>query len=67
MDVKKALLNIGEDSAVRLVREVIRPLAEDYIKKSPNKIDDIVLPFMDMIEDAMVDAIDMIDGEVDPH
>ena len=65
VDVKKELLNIGEDTAVQLVRRVVKPLAEQYIKDSDNKVDDIILPFLDMIEDALIDLLDEIDGEQD--
>jgi hypothetical protein len=62
---KQALLNIGEDSAMRLVKEVIRPMAEQYIRDSENEIDDIILPFLGMIEAQLLSLIDRIDGEVD--
>lgn len=62
-DLKKLGLGIGEDVLVRVVKEVVRPYAEWYVVQSENKIDDVVLPFMGMLEDALVDAIDKIDGE----
>jgi hypothetical protein len=64
VDVKKVLLNLGEENAKILIKDVLRPLAQDYIQNSPSKIDDIVLPFLDMIEKAMLEAVDKIDNEV---
>jgi len=63
-DVKKVLVNLGEDAAKTVVKEVVRPYAEYYILQSPNKIDDIILPFLDQLESAIVDMLDKIDGEV---
>jgi 2-C-methyl-D-erythritol 4-phosphate cytidylyltransferase len=62
VDVKKALLKLAEQDAKVLVHEVLRPLAEDYIKASPNKVDDIILPFLGQVEDALLKAVDKIDG-----
>jgi hypothetical protein len=63
--LEQALKSIGEDAVVSLIRNVVRPFAEDYIAKSENKIDDIILPFMGQLEDALVKLADGIDGEVD--
>lgn len=64
VDIKKALLNLGEENAKVLLKEVLRPLAQEFIEKSPNKVDDAILPFLDMAEKALISAIDKIDGEV---
>ena len=64
LDVKKALLNLGEENAKAIFKQVVRPLAEDIIAKSPNKIDDLMLPFMDQLEAAVMELADKIDGEV---
>lgn len=63
VDVKKVLLNLGEENAKVLIKEVIKPLAADYIAASPNKIDDILLPFLDQVEAALIGLADKIDGE----
>lgn len=63
MDVKKVLINLAEENAKVLVHEVLKPLAQEYIAKSPNKVDDILLPFMDEVEKALLNLVDQIDGE----
>lgn len=64
LDIKKVLLNLGEENAKVLIKDVIRPMAEEYILKSENKIDDIILPFLGQIEAALLGLADKIDGEV---
>lgn len=63
-DIKKIGLNLGEDVIKTVIKEIVRPYAEEYIKNSANKIDDIILPFMDQIEKALLEISDKIDGEV---
>lgn len=63
LDLKKIALGIGEDLTVRIIKEVVRPMATAYILKSENKVDDILLPFLDQLEDALVQLADKIDGE----
>lgn len=63
LDLKKAGLNIGEDLIKAVVKDVVRPFAEQKIQESENKIDDILLPFLDQIEAALLAAADKIDGE----
>ena len=62
-DLKDALMAIGEDMAKRVVTEIVRPYAEYYISNSENKIDDIMLPFMDQLESAVLDLLDDIHKE----
>lgn len=62
-DLKQLGLEIGEDVAQAVVKKVVRPYAEYYITESENKIDDILLPFLDQLEQAIVDALDDIDGK----
>lgn len=62
-DIKKIGLNLGEDVVKTVIKEVVRPYAEHYIKESDNKIDDIVLPFLDQLEAALLEMADKIDGE----
>lgn len=64
LDLKKAGLNIGEDLIKAVVKDVVRPFAEQKIQESENKIDDILLPFLDQLEAALLAAADKIDGEV---
>lgn len=62
--MKKAGLNIGEDLIKAVVKDIVRPFAEQKILESENKIDDILLPFLDQLEAALLAAADKIDGEV---
>lgn len=64
LDLKKAGLNIAEDLVKNVVKDIVRPYAEKYIADSSNKIDDILLPFLDQLEAALLAAADKIDGEV---
>jgi hypothetical protein len=65
IDAKKVALNIGEDAAKSVVKELVLPLLEDLILKSENKYDDMLLPFKKQLEDLCLSAIDKIDGEKD--
>jgi regulator of PEP synthase PpsR (kinase-PPPase family) len=62
-DVKTIGLNLGEDVVKTVISKVVRPYAEYYIEQSPNKIDDIILPFMEQLEKALLEIADKIDGE----
>lgn len=63
-DLKKLGLDLAESTLQMAVKDVVRPYAEYYIAQSENKIDDILLPFLDQLEAALVEVIDKIDGEV---
>jgi hypothetical protein len=63
-DVKKAALNVAEDSVKSLLTNVVKPFAKQYIENSPNKVDDILLPFLDSLEAELLKFVDKIDGEV---
>lgn len=62
-DLKKAALNVGEDSVKQVVSKILMPFAQDYIANSPNKIDDILLPFLGDLEKKLLEFADKIDGE----
>lgn len=64
LDVKKVGLEIGEDVVKAVISKVVKPYAQDYILKSENKIDDILLPFLDSLEKALLELADKIDNEV---
>lgn len=64
LDLKKAGLNIGEDVVKAVISKVVKPYAEQYIVASPNKIDDVLLPFLGSLEAALLEQADKIDGEV---
>jgi hypothetical protein len=63
-DIKKIGLNLGEDVAKSVIKDIVRPYAAYYIEQSENKIDDIILPFLDQIEKALLEVVDKVDGEV---
>lgn len=60
-DIKQAGLGIAEDTAVAVIKKIVRPFAEDLVLKSENKIDDILLPFLDQLEAALVNLAEKID------
>ena len=62
-ELKDALKNVGEDTLKAIVHNVVRPLIEDIIAKSPNKVDDLLLPFIPSLEAELLKLIDQIDGE----
>lgn len=64
MDLKKAGLDLAEDTVKNVIKNIVRPYAEEYITASENKIDDILLPFLDSLESKLIEAADLIDGEV---
>jgi hypothetical protein len=63
-DLKKALLNLAEENAKTLTKDVVRPLIEQAIKDSKNQIDDLALPYLDQIQTVLLSYMDKIDGEV---
>jgi len=60
VDIKKIGLELAEQNLKVVISQIVKPLAVEYIQNSPNKIDDIVLPFVDMLEKAMIEAADKI-------
>lgn len=64
VDIKKAGLNIAEDTVKAVIKNIVRPYAEQYIVESENKIDDVLLPFLDQLETALGGLVDKIDSEV---
>lgn len=63
VDMKKAALNIAEETIKQVISQVVRPYAEIYIMKSETKVDDILLPFLDDLEKALLSVVDKIDQE----
>lgn len=64
IDAKKIALNIGEEAAKQVIKELVLPLLEEKILESENKYDDLLLPFKAQLESLALSAIDRIDGEV---
>lgn len=63
LDIKQASLSIAEDTVKAVVKDIVRPFAEEYILKSENKIDDIILGFMSQLESAILAMADKIDNQ----
>ena len=63
LDIKKAGLGIAEDTVKSVIKEIVRPYAEQLILESENKFDDTLLVFLDQLEAALIDLTDKIDGE----
>lgn len=63
LDLKKAALAIGEDTLKAVIKDIVRPFAEQKIIESPNQYDNLLLPFLDQLETALLQAVDKIDGE----
>jgi hypothetical protein len=63
-DIKKMGLGVAEETVKMVITQVVRPYAAYYVTVSENKIDDIILPFMDQLEQALLEMADKIDGEV---
>ena len=63
LDAKKVALNIGEEAARQVIKELVLPLLEQKILESENKYDDLLLPFKAQLEAMLLQAVDKIDGE----
>jgi hypothetical protein len=60
VDIKKIGLELAEQNLKVLIAQVVKPLAVEYIQNSPTKIDDAVLPFVDMLEKALLEMAEKI-------
>ena len=60
VDVKKIGLELAEQNLKIVISQIVKPLAVEYIQNSPNQIDNIILPFVDMLEKALLEAADKI-------
>lgn len=60
VDVKKIGLELAEQNLKVVISQIVKPLAVEYIQNSPNSIDNVILPFVDMLEKALLDAADKI-------
>lgn len=56
-------LNLAEDSANALVKEVLLWIKDSAVA-SDNKFDDLVLAVLPMVQDYILQQVDKIDGEV---
>lgn len=60
VDVKKVMLQLGEENLKVVIKEIIKPLAVEMIEKSATPIDNVLLPFVDQIEAALLQLADKI-------
>lgn len=58
-----ALMNLAEEEAL-LVFKATKEWLKESAKLSENKIDDVVMPFIDFTDSAILPLIDKIDGQV---
>jgi len=63
-EMKKAGLNVGEDAAKSLVKALFAALPQ-VVLASKNKVDDILVAILPVIEPQVIKLLDKIDGEVD--
>jgi len=65
VDIKEKAKALGlkhaENMLMDLVDEIMMPVAEIKIKESPNKIDDILLPYIEDVKAAIKGVVDQID------
>jgi len=62
--LKSQGLDIAEDAGKVLV-EAVFDWAEESVKLTPNKIDDIALSVMPIIKKYLIKKIDELDGEIE--
>lgn len=66
MELKSKALSLSEKVLIEAIDEILIPYAKEYVMKSENKWDDLMLPFLPQLRDALVnDLVDRIDGEDD--
>lgn len=63
VDVKKVLLNLGEENAKILLKELVRPLMQQYAEEKFPAVAPVLAPFFDQLEAGGLVLIDKIDGE----
>lgn len=61
-ELKQAGLNVGEDAAKEVVRAVFKALPK-FVLATENKVDDLLIAILPVIEPHVIKALDGIDGE----
>ena len=56
-------LNLAEDASVMAVKAILKALPE-IVEATPNKIDDMLVPLLVIVEGAVLPLLDKIDGQV---
>jgi hypothetical protein len=62
--LKSEGFEIAEDAVLKLFK-VLYPFATALVLATPNKIDDVLVPILAVLEPKIIALIDKIDGEVD--
>ena len=63
-ELKKHGLDIAEDAAVSAVKAMVKSLPPFFLA-TENKYDDLLIAILPVLEPALINALDKIDGEVD--
>jgi hypothetical protein len=71
MDLKKIIVEelksegveIAEDVAIRVLKASLK-VAKKVVAESENKVDDLLLPLLGLVEPKLLEALDKIDGHV---
>ena len=61
-ELKKEGLDIAEDAAISAVKAVLKVVPK-VVAATENKVDDILVAIIPVIEPALLDLLDKIDGE----
>jgi len=61
--LKEEGVNIAEDQAVSLVKGVFKALPK-IAEATENKVDDLVVPLLLVVEPKVLEVLDKIDGQV---
>lgn len=62
--LKENGLEIAEDAVLTLVK-IIFPFLTKFVLATPNKLDDIIVVLLPVLEPIILDYIDKLDGEKD--
>lgn len=63
-ELKQVGLNVGEDAAKEIVRAVFKVLPR-VVLQTENKVDDLLIAILPVIEPHLIKILDKIDGEVE--
>jgi predicted histidine transporter YuiF (NhaC family) len=61
-ELKKEGLNVAEDAAVSMVKAVLK-IVPKVVSETENKVDDLLIAIVPVIEPSLMDLLDKIDGE----
>lgn len=61
-ELKKEGLNIAEDTAIAAVKAVLKVVPK-VVSETENKVDDLLIAILPVVEGPIMDLLDKIDGE----